>query len=357
MTAENKANLGMLVTDHVSAMLAYWDKDLVCRFANASYHEWFGRSKEEMIDKITLPELLGPLYELNRPYIEGALAGEVQLFERDIPISNGTRHTIANYYPYKEDGSVEGIIVHVADITPIKNLEQELVMKSAYVEEQNGRLMNFAHIVSHNLKNYSSNLELLLQLHATVQTEQEKKDIFEYLQQLAGSFKSTVGHLSEVMQIHKQAGLVEHDINVAEILDQVLNSIKGIIIGSNAHIETEITGTPVMHGDSSYMESILVNLLSNAIKYRHPLREPQIKVAITRRDHDLEIRVSDNGKGIDMSRHGRELFSMFGTFHGNKDANGVGLYITRNQVEAMKGTITAESIVDEGSTFIIVFPV
>lgn len=58
-------------------MLAYWDASLRCRFANRAYESWFGVSPEELIGR-HMSELLGPLYELNLPYIEGALRGEPQ---------------------------------------------------------------------------------------------------------------------------------------------------------------------------------------------------------------------------------------------------------------------------------------
>lgn len=104
-----------------NAMLAFWDKDLICRYANNAYREWFGKSPEEMIDKMRLDDLLGPLYEKNRPYIERVLRGETQVFEREIPTPSGVvRSSIATYRPYFRKGKVEGFFVHVADITPIK---------------------------------------------------------------------------------------------------------------------------------------------------------------------------------------------------------------------------------------------
>ena len=63
--------------NRVPAMLAYWGADERCRFANAAYYEWFGRSPEEMIG-ISLAEFLGPVYRHNVPYIRRALAGEPQ---------------------------------------------------------------------------------------------------------------------------------------------------------------------------------------------------------------------------------------------------------------------------------------
>lgn len=115
------------VVNRISAMLAYWDKDLVCRFANAAYLDWFGKTSEEMVDKMTIDELLGPLYLQNLPYIEGALAGKQQTFERTIATpAEGVRNSLANYYPDIVDGQVKGFYVHVADISPLVMKKQRL---------------------------------------------------------------------------------------------------------------------------------------------------------------------------------------------------------------------------------------
>src|SRR6185437_11321470 len=70
------SELSLLISDHVTAMLAYWDKDLVCRYANSAYVDWFCKTKEQMINNIRIDELLGPLYEKNLPYIKGVLLGK-----------------------------------------------------------------------------------------------------------------------------------------------------------------------------------------------------------------------------------------------------------------------------------------
>lgn len=108
-------------------MLAYWDRDLVCRFANKAYVQWSGKSPEEMIDRMGMRELLGPLFEMNLPYIQGALRGERQIFERTIPTPSGeTRYSLANYYPDARGGVVQGFFVHVADITVLKALDPRI---------------------------------------------------------------------------------------------------------------------------------------------------------------------------------------------------------------------------------------
>lgn len=115
------------LVDHLDAMVAYWDINQVCRFANQAYRTWFGKGRPELVGT-TLKELLGPaLYEKNLPYITAAYAGQKQIFERDIPIPDGSiRSSLATYTPHVVDGQVQGIFVHVADVTPLKVLEREL---------------------------------------------------------------------------------------------------------------------------------------------------------------------------------------------------------------------------------------
>lgn len=111
------------VTENTDAMLAFWDCDLVCRFANSAYLKWFGYTAKEMINTITLPQLLGPVFEKNLPYIKNALNGKVQVFERDLKLVNGeVRSTLATYSPEIKDGKVAGFYVHVVDVTFLKQL-------------------------------------------------------------------------------------------------------------------------------------------------------------------------------------------------------------------------------------------
>lgn len=127
-TSRNLGELALLISDQVNAMLAYWDKDLVCRFANSAYVDWFGKTKEQMINNIRIDELLGPLYEKNLPYIQSVLLGKKQLFEREIPKPDGSgiRHSLATYIPDINNGKVLGFFVHVAEVTYLKDLEKEI---------------------------------------------------------------------------------------------------------------------------------------------------------------------------------------------------------------------------------------
>jgi len=109
---------GIEVDQYTTAMLAYWDQDLICRYANSSYLDWFGVKPSDMIDKMHIKELLGALYEKNQVYIQAALEGHVQVFRRDIVSPYGKmRHSIATYWPCIEDDLKKGFYVHVEDAT------------------------------------------------------------------------------------------------------------------------------------------------------------------------------------------------------------------------------------------------
>jgi len=120
------AQIAFRVVNHISAMVAFWDRDQKCVFANDAYLEWFGRKPEEMAG-ITMQELLGPLYQKNLPYILRALNGEKQVFERQIPLPDGlVRESIATYTPEIVAGEVLGFSVHVADVTTLRDRERAL---------------------------------------------------------------------------------------------------------------------------------------------------------------------------------------------------------------------------------------
>jgi diguanylate cyclase (GGDEF)-like protein/PAS domain S-box-containing protein len=127
--------IALFLLDHLDAMVAYWDRNEVCLFANNAYRDWFGKSKGEVIGH-TLQQLLGPLYPLNQPHIRAALEGREQVFERDIPSpTGGIRHSLATYTPHVVGGKVIGFFVHVADVSPLKELERQLQIAKEKAEK------------------------------------------------------------------------------------------------------------------------------------------------------------------------------------------------------------------------------
>jgi PAS domain S-box-containing protein len=114
------------VVDHVPSMLAYWDSDLRCRFANRAYETWFGVNPERLIGT-SIRDLLGAdLYALNEAYILGALAGRPQSFERMVPGVDGmVRYSLAQYTPDVVGDVVVGFVACVTEVTQLKKVEEE----------------------------------------------------------------------------------------------------------------------------------------------------------------------------------------------------------------------------------------
>jgi PAS domain S-box-containing protein len=117
-------------------MLAYWDSSQRCLFANRAYELWFGIKPEALVGR-TLEDLLGPIYPRNRPYIEAALRGEPQEFEREIPDPAGgpPRYSQANYIPDIHGSTVRGFFVLVSDITRRKQIEDDLRVAKTVAED------------------------------------------------------------------------------------------------------------------------------------------------------------------------------------------------------------------------------
>lgn len=139
------------LTDNLPGMVGYWDKDLICRFANRHYVDWFAIPPTELIGK-HIRELLGPeLFAKNEPYMKKALAGEHQRFERDLVKTDGELgHVQAHYIPHIVNGEVIGFVVLVSDISERKrneeavrrlNLELELKMSELRQSEERFRLI------------------------------------------------------------------------------------------------------------------------------------------------------------------------------------------------------------------------
>ena len=116
------------VLNNMPSMIGYWDKNLRNRFGNAAYVEWFGDAAASMTGK-HIREVIGEeRYQLNLPYIEAALRGERQEFERAIPSPDGkqTRYSLAQYLPDIANGQVQGFYVLVSDVSSIKKAAMAL---------------------------------------------------------------------------------------------------------------------------------------------------------------------------------------------------------------------------------------
>lgn len=250
-----------------------------------------------------------------------------------------------------ENGEITGYIGIATDISDIKKTQTELQNSIDIVSEQNKRLFNFAHIVSHNLRSHSGNLSLLLELYTQSSSKEEKEEIYSHLQSLSVNLSETILHLNEIVSIQTNINVQRKELKLYDFVEKTIELLAVDINHTNAVVTNNVPKNTIISYNEAYMESILYNFMSNALKYRSRERLPLIDISYVKATGNGVMIISDNGIGIDLKRHRRKMFGMYKTFHGNEDAKGIGLFITNNQVEAMGGKIEVKSEVDKGTTF------
>ncbi|GER58811.1 PAS domain-containing sensor histidine kinase [Patiriisocius marinus] len=250
---------------------------------------------------------------------------------------------------YNNDNKIIGVQGVFRDINKEKLVEIEKKKEQKLLQSQNARLLNFAHIVSHNLRSHSSNFQLSLTLLNAVDDETEKKELMDGLLQISESLNTTISHLNEIVSVNSKTGGELKDVSFNEVFNDTINILSDVIKPSKAEFITDFTSLESIDYIPAYMDSIFLNIISNSIKYAHPDRTPTIKITTYTEGEDKLLVFEDNGIGVNLELYGNKIFNMYQTFHNNKNAVGIGLFMTRNQIEALGGTITIESTVDKGT--------
>jgi PAS domain S-box-containing protein len=235
--------------------------------------------------------------------------------------------------------------------------EKELAFKASVnlINEQNHRLMNFSHIVSHNLRSHATNLALTLNLLEMETDPDELAHLGENLRKISNSFNKTMEYLNEIIVIQTKTNITRKSLKFKEVTKRIVASLKAEIEQIGVEIHYDFEACPEIDYIPAYLESILLNLISNGIKYRRADVTPVILIKTYTLNERIVLEVSDNGLGLDLVKHGDKLFGMHKTFHNNPNAKGIGLFITKNQIEALGGKISVKSEVNQGSTFTVVF--
>ena len=248
-----------------------------------------------------------------------------------------------------------GLIGISMDISDLKQKENELRNLIDVTSVQNEKLINFAHIISHNLRSHSANFSMLINFLIQEKDQEEKDQITQMLLQSSDNLLETLENLNEVVEINTNTNLKKKDIFIHKSLTKIQQNLSMFLKNNEVEFINTVSPKIKINAVPSYMESILTNLITNAIKYRSNDRSPKIEIKCESINKQRIITIKDNGIGIDLERNGDKLFGMYKTFHTNEDARGIGLYITKNQIEAMNGKIAVESEINKGTTFKLFF--
>lgn len=255
---------------------------------------------------------------------------------------------------YNKDQEIIGMRGVLQDIDAEKITDLNLQNALNIVASQNSKLFNFSHIISHNLRSHSSNLSLVVQLLQEAKTNKDKLELMANVENISENIEHAILQLNNLVSAKDSFQVEKKKVKFSEILDSVINATSSLIRRENAKIVADFEDLKEIEYISEYLESILLNLLSNAIHYKYPGRRPIIYINTYKKDNYHYLEVNDNGQGIDLSQEGNKMFGInasSSTPHGN----GIGLFITKKQIEALGGEISVSSTVDIGTTFKIKF--
>jgi len=222
---------------------------------------------------------------------------------------------------------------------------------------QNTQLNDFANITSHNLRSPAGNITALISTIDEDSTIEEYKTVFDMLKKVAQNLNDSLNQLIEVLHIKKNKIIEKESLNFEEIYLKTIESLQGEILNSKAVITANFENAVSIVYSKIYLESIFHNLISNALKYKDGTRVPEIKIYTEIKNNKLLLHVKDNGLGIDLARHGDKIFGMHQVFHKHPNSKGIGLFMTKTQIENMNGKISVISEVNAGSTFTVEFSI
>lgn len=251
----------------------------------------------------------------------------------------------------KQNGKITGFLGVAIDITEIKNAEKEVLALLDITRDQNERLKNFAYIVSHNLRSHSGGISMLLGFFKEENPQIYENELFHHLKNASDNLSETIKHLTEVVQIN--LGTIENATStlLKPVIEKNINSLLPLAVEAGVLLHNDVPDHIKVLSLPAYLESIVLNFISNGIKYSSKEKNSYVKISAELIEGFVVLIFKDNGLGIDLQRHRDKLFGIYKTFHENEDSRGVGLFITKNQVESMGGRIEVESEVNIGTTF------
>lgn len=315
----------------------------------------FGYSEDE-IKTTSLSDLCHPAENpIEFTLIEKLLSRDIENYQVERRFIHKTGKTIwvdLSVSLVKSELATPGyFICQITDITSQKNANQRIEDLLNKTEGQNEKLLNFKHIVSHNLRSHTSNLEMLLKFLKQDIPSIKELSVFKMLEDAFSNLEETIDNLSEVSSFENVTEDDFVEINLLEIINKTLVGLNTLFDEVGGEVVVNVPKDLSVMAVPEYLRSIFLNILSNTISYRRDNELLKVIIKITQDDDYLIIHFVDNGLGIDLDLHGSKIFGLYKTFHRKDNSRGLGLYIVKSQVEALGGCVQVESKVGQGSTF------
>ncbi len=331
---------------------------------NPALTNLIGYTKEELLQR-TFQEITHPAdLDADMAFVQKMLAKEIDTYQMEKRYfhKNGSIIWVILKVSlvWNSDDTPNFFISQIIDITATKALIKELETKNRALdfaaqdlEYKIEQLEEFTHMVGHNLRGPIANIRSI----TDIIRESEPEDIPVWLdkqQQTEDGLLSTLNDLLNYAQVKMTGAIAYEDCDIEAICKEVLLQVADDDIQMGYSVTYKLS-QPTISYSKIYLQSILYNLLSNSFKYRRTDIPLAITISIDIKDEHTRLMVSDNGTGFDMEKNKDKLFKLNSTFHKGYNSKGIGMFITKTQIEKLGGTISANSKPNEGTTFIITF--
>lgn len=244
------------------------------------------------------------------------------------------------------------------EIKKRQRAEKKLMAKNYQLIKKNADLDDFVYYASRDLKGPVLNVSGLVEAirEDLPPDNPELNQLFARLDDSVARIHRKLNNLTEVSRIQKPLEESKMDmVPFVEVLAQVKARLAEHLQTSGADLQVDFSAAPEVFFSKDNLFSLLYNLLSNSIKYREPQRPLQIFLSSALEEGYIVLKVQDNGIGIDITKYGPQLFSLFRRFHDHVEGSGVGLYIIKRIMENNRGKVEVESVIGEGTTFRLYF--
>ena len=252
-------------------------------------------------------------------------------------------------------GKIIQLIGSSVDITDQKLLDISLNEKNIELQKTNNELDRFVYSVSHDLRSPLLSIKGLLTLVFDMSELHIK--VREYLNMAQKSINRLDDTIKEILEYSRNSrlGVVHESFNIREMVEQVFDDHR-FIVESDFRFLFRFEGPEITYSDKTRVQILLRNIIGNAIKYRRKGDQPSfVQVDVKQTAEKLSITVSDNGEGIPEKSIER-VFDMFFRGSTTGSGTGLGLYICKQILDKLDGTIEVSSQYKTGSTFVITLP-
>jgi len=260
-------------------------------------------------------------------------------------------HVIANCVR-DENGKAVTMEGTFQDITERKNEEMAVRKLLHKTTDQNKRLKDFSFMTSHNIRSSVANI---MGLSSILESGTNNVECIELIKESAQHLDTTVKNISELLNFENEfisAHMTE--CRVKNSVQRTLSLNSAIISEKDIFVELGIPPELVVKSIPAYLDSIFHNLITNAIKYGTTDTVRQIRIAGRKEENKIIIEIQDFGLGMNLEADGEKLFKLGSRLHLSSEGQGLGLYMTKHQIEAMGGTIEVKSKLGYGTTFIVI---